>query len=39
MRISANGILHGTTVRNVQHDYADPITIACVAISLKNPAC
>jgi hypothetical protein len=37
--ISAEDILDGTTVRNVQHDYADPITVARVAILWKNPAC
>jgi hypothetical protein len=30
--ISAEDILYGTTVRNIQHDDADPITIARVAI-------
>ena len=35
MSISAEEILHGTPVRNVQHDYADPITIARLAILWK----
>jgi len=37
MSISAEDIFHGTTVRNVQHDYWNPITIARVAILRKIP--
>jgi hypothetical protein len=35
MSISAKDILDGTMVRNIQHDYADPTTIARVPILWK----
>jgi len=37
MSISTDDILDGTTVRNVQHYYPDPITVARVAILWKVP--
>jgi hypothetical protein len=35
MRISTEDILDRTTVRNVQHYYADPVTVARMAILWK----
>jgi hypothetical protein len=37
MSINTDDILDGTTVRNVQHYYPDPITAARMAILWKVP--